>query len=980
MVTAFTSTLAALPEPFHERRRELLDLLVRDAILRQTPAQPVVARDGTSARWMLDSLSVTLQGRGAQLAADCMIDLLERFDGVQLATYGLTAVPLLQSVIVRSNNKYSGLLIRKSVKAHGSMRRIEGKARAGEPVVLIDDSISSGLSMETACRHLEEAGLRVEGAAVLVRFGWENGCASLQSRGYHIESVFDVWRDLMPRIPGEPQLTANPTKEFGNLPWDEDSAPNGLNPPSLAREILSSLFLDGRLLRPPEFLDKDYDSAGGAWVSLRDQYDIHCRYGREGFWHLPGETRWGAAEEIVRACWLLFQQLQTEGYSIEILKRGVLAVTFFGELEQTSLAGLDNDRYGIVVCSQERPSIMGGALPRMPGIGSEWQQYNHAAYKNAGLRSHEPHLIYRHSVSKAVEKGVRWQRSGVPLAKPSRAAANRSNSFRTATRYARNLAISQLGRAMTVVDAAQEAAVSDLDSMYVTIYYDGKLSGCAGSCVTDIRADLSVLVYSALRDDRFEPLPKIIDPKLLAVSVSFLFDALVLGELEATEVSTRYRLGEQALAVRQGNRYGILLPFAAVMYNLDRTRFAEEVLRKAKIETPAFEWIRYECSTWLSDKRGCEETQFGFRRPEPGVSFHGDLLELAGWHSDYLLRNQSADADFYFVYDPFSNCRYKGGGLPRSAHASWTLARAGHLLNRLDLKLAAARAVDYHLALARVENNRLWLCRADEPSTISELAFTLLALLELPEKDADGGRARLLMDPLWSQVNPHGKITTHRDDVDVPDEYQDYFPGQAMLALANAAAKDRGAFDQDVLAQVLRFYRHRFWNKRDFGQVSWWMQASRRWWEVTHASEWSDFAFAIGDWILEFQLVKNGGFITGHQADGPGYTSGLYLEGIAAGCALARQLNDKMRLARYRQACDRGFEFLRSLVIRPEHDSVLPNAAYALGGLRADFRTSELRTDFVQHSLCAALDVLAQTEADGTCKFNKGGTNEETRR
>jgi len=66
------------------------------------------------------------------------------------------------------------------------------------------------------------------------------------------------------------------------------------------------------------------------------------------------------------------------------------------------------------VRSQERPGWMGGALPRMPGILNEWDQYQHARITNAGLVSFEPHTIFRHDVVKAVEPGVQWQPTGVP--------------------------------------------------------------------------------------------------------------------------------------------------------------------------------------------------------------------------------------------------------------------------------------------------------------------------------------------------------------------------------------------------------------------------------------------------------------------------------------------------------------------------------------------------------------------------------------
>src|SRR6185369_5051137 len=94
-----SNTLSSLPESVRQARAELLEMLQRSGILYRSETQQVLSRDGTSARWMLDSLAVTLSPRGAQLAGRCVLELLKRFDGRQLATYGLTGVPILQSCI-----------------------------------------------------------------------------------------------------------------------------------------------------------------------------------------------------------------------------------------------------------------------------------------------------------------------------------------------------------------------------------------------------------------------------------------------------------------------------------------------------------------------------------------------------------------------------------------------------------------------------------------------------------------------------------------------------------------------------------------------------------------------------------------------------------------------------------------------------------------------------------------------------------------
>src|SRR5262245_42327926 len=134
-----SSLFARLPERFQSERGELLELLLQQGILYRTPSQPVLSRDGTSARWMLDSLAVTLTPRGADRAGRCMLELPKQFDGRQIATYGLTGVPILESCVLQSGGRYRGLLVRKERKKHGSLKLIEGRIDPNEPIILIDD-------------------------------------------------------------------------------------------------------------------------------------------------------------------------------------------------------------------------------------------------------------------------------------------------------------------------------------------------------------------------------------------------------------------------------------------------------------------------------------------------------------------------------------------------------------------------------------------------------------------------------------------------------------------------------------------------------------------------------------------------------------------------------------------------------------------------------------------------------------------------
>jgi orotate phosphoribosyltransferase/AMMECR1 domain-containing protein len=964
-----SSTLASLPARFHEERSELLDLLRRDGILRRTPTQPVLSRDGTSARWMLDSLSVTLSPRGAELAGRCVLELLKKFDGRQIATYGLTAVPILQSCLLQSGGEYRGLLVRKERKKHGSLKLIEGVVDPSEPVVLVDDSVSSGTSLGEACERLEEAGLRVEGAVALVRFGWYAGYALMQERGYHVEAVYDIWDDFILHMEDEEKPLANPSKWFPEIRRSTRRAPEGLHPARLARLVIEEYLSSGELLTAPARLDREYDSAGGAWVSVRSRSDIHLRHARDGFWHFPGEARVSTPEDVVMASLRTAARMPAAEDGLRALAASGVAVTFFPALERCEVGALDNDRYGIVVRSLERPSWMGGALPRMPGISNEWEQFQHARRKNGRLVSFEPYEIFRHDVVKAVEPETDWQPTGVPAGETTPWHADEKICAPVAAR-ARDLVVRLLtGRDETTRPLAADHLPAALDSVYVTVYVGGRLRGCMGSVVRDLDSDLGRLARAAVADERFageagcEDEPA--DLASVAVSVSFLFAPLVLGYFTPEEVTSRVRQGEQTLMAYDGRgRVGLLLPFVASMQNLDRAAFARAVLEKAGIEGPPYSWCRFDCATWLADAEGACPLVGGFPAREPEESsFEVSLSRLATLHTDYLLRQAKGDGTLYLSYEPFQNRLREGVETARLAHAAWTLARAGRALGRDDAREAARGIVD-RLMDGLIEDGRgCWVetCAGGAPS-VAEVSFLLLALLELPGADGRRGVATRLASTLWSCVGAHGRVTTHRPPAESPEAYQDYAPGQLLLALAAGTDAGVAEADEAALVRAFRYYRHRFRYRRHFGQVSWLMQAFALWSlargdaSISNGGDsFAEFVFEIGDWVLGYQQEKTGGFINDHQPDAPGYTTALYLEGIAAALKLAAARGEEARRARYSDSAARGFRFLDGLVIQRRDARVLPNPAFAAGGLRQSLHRSEVRVDFVQHSLSAAL-------------------------
>src|SRR5207237_3601551 len=137
---------------------------------------------------------------GAVLVGEQMLEMIQaeaRHLGVKLdAIGGLTmgADPIAQSVGLTSwqKNPPEALQIfsvRKTPKAHGRNKLIEGNFREGMKVVVIDDVVTRGDSTIKAIEAVKEAGGDIALIAVLVDRE-QGGCDRIRALGYPVIALF----------------------------------------------------------------------------------------------------------------------------------------------------------------------------------------------------------------------------------------------------------------------------------------------------------------------------------------------------------------------------------------------------------------------------------------------------------------------------------------------------------------------------------------------------------------------------------------------------------------------------------------------------------------------------------------------------------------------------------------------------------------------------------------------------------------------
>jgi orotate phosphoribosyltransferase len=128
---------------------------------------------GIKSDYYIDCRTTTLHALGAELTGRVFLDLFRQQGWQPQALGGLTmgADPIVVAAAVLSAQAgmpIHGFLVRKSEKAHGMGRRIEGFQEKGASVVIVDDVCTTGSSTIQAIEAAREFGFNVIGAACLV--------------------------------------------------------------------------------------------------------------------------------------------------------------------------------------------------------------------------------------------------------------------------------------------------------------------------------------------------------------------------------------------------------------------------------------------------------------------------------------------------------------------------------------------------------------------------------------------------------------------------------------------------------------------------------------------------------------------------------------------------------------------------------------------------------------------------------------------
>ena len=169
-----------------------IEKLKREILTKAVVKGKVILSSGKEADFYVDLRRVTLNAVAAPLVGEVMLELTKDLEYEAVGGLTLGADPVATAMLhaaAKQGKKLDAFVVRKSEKAHGLQRRIEGPDVRGRRVLAVEDTSTTGGSVLTAVEALKEVGAIVVGVAVIVERGAKE---KVESAGLRYLSAFSL--------------------------------------------------------------------------------------------------------------------------------------------------------------------------------------------------------------------------------------------------------------------------------------------------------------------------------------------------------------------------------------------------------------------------------------------------------------------------------------------------------------------------------------------------------------------------------------------------------------------------------------------------------------------------------------------------------------------------------------------------------------------------------------------------------------------
>lgn len=391
--------------------------------------------------------------------------------------------------------------------------------------------------------------------------------------------------------------------------------------------------------------------------------------------------------------------------------------------------------------------------------------------------------------------------------------------------------------------------------------------------------------------------------------------------------------------------------------------------------------VRFRAEHWVEDATRAKGYYELFRSHRvvrlDDVTRHA-VERAARANADYLRLHVRETGGFDYLYQPDADALVADDNTVRQAGASYAASKLASYFGEPE-DVAVARAAVMNLLRYERTNERGSYLRWQR-SSLGITGLALLGIVELEESsvgDAFKPAALRLARGIVGQQTTEGRLRgDFEDDAADTDAAQQYYPGEALLALARMLRRwPEEAWIAEALEASFDYYVD-FWHEHGTGSFPPWHGAA--WANAylhTGDERYARFALELADWIVDNQNRTSwgdwekddyAGAYTSYLRAPPNFSTGTYSEPIPLAIEVARALGDEARVERYLEAQHQAMRFLLQLVISPQETFYMPSPERSLGGVRTSLSDNDVRIDGVQHVATAFVHALQYLDDEPT--------------
>jgi len=518
----------------------------------------------------------------------------------------------------------------------------------------------------------------------------------------------------------------------------------------------------------------------------------------------------------------------------------------------------------------------------------------------------------------------------------------------------------------------------------VAIYVDGKLRGSQIVAEKTIPEAVVSAALMTIVDARFAPLKKE-ELSRTTIEIYILGDKIPAGNINFSAKRPPEYFGRKGFYLfdEKTGKDAYFLPsvFNKIYFN-DIESFLSRLCEKASLVKNCFQDENVDIFVY-DGQYFAENSDGGVINFEGTVPIDGNLnFSQQSWKEKvqdatrWLIGRQLPYGEFLTSQYPLSESDSEEPDFLRDGLSAFALLRSFKITGDQESFTAAKLTLDSlnNGGILRQKENKFEIIEGREmpAGNLTFVIMTNLSIYEIEKNEKYLLAARAAADYLLLQRNEAGEFLASYGINETNIAGSDIVSGQAITALTHLARVTGDERYKIAAIKAADLEKSEFRSQRKLNNYENLSLASKAWlvnafaelYKLTNDKQDAEFAIEVADWLISYQQQYGPSSLIGSfpntPADNYAYTAGTgkVAEAIVDAYWLAKELN--LSLEKYKNSLEMALKWLAQFqyekntvyIFKPE---LRPNI---IGGLKGDYRTVSLRTDYAGHYIVALAGLI----------------------